>query len=341
VEHNATDDHPGGGATRRNFTALLGSGLAATGALGLLAACGGSTVVARPAGQASGRAFKVAVITHGDNGSFWSVVKRGASDAAQLTGVQLDYQGSKDDPAVQAKMISAVVASGVDGLAVSAAEPDAIAPSLEQARAQGIPVVTLNAGIDTYAKLGAFTHVGQDEMIAGRAAGQRIALAGAKRLLCIIHQKNNSGLQLRASGAKQGFGGAFEQLQVVGITDMTTTGQQIAAKLKADPSIDAVLTLGSDVCEVARQSIATAGSSATLSTFDLSPEVIKAVTDRTVSFAVDQQQYLQGYLPVLFLYLYNVNANTIGGGQPVLTGPSFDDRSNVLIVQKLIAQGTR
>jgi simple sugar transport system substrate-binding protein len=46
-----------------------------------------------------------------------------------------------------------------------------------------------------------------------------------------------------------------------------------------------------------------------------------------VLFAVDQQQYLQGYLPIVFLKLFKHNANTVGGGQPVLTGPGFVDKA--------------
>ena len=68
---------------------------------------------------------------------------------------------------------------------------------------------------------------------------------------------------------------------------------------------------------------------------------MKAIQDGEIEFAVDQQQYLQGYLPVVFLSLYKSNANTVGGGQPVLTGPGFVTKDNAATVQKLAEAGTR
>ena len=106
-------------------------------------------------------------------------------------------------------------------------------------------------------------------------------------------------------------------------------------------TIDAVLTLNPDVGIAARDAIAAAGTSQILGTFDLSPDVLQALLDGEMVFAIDQQQYLQGYLPIVFLVLYNQNANTVGGGLPVLTGPGFVDASNAAAVIDLAAGGTR
>jgi simple sugar transport system substrate-binding protein len=281
------------------------------------------------------------MITHGDSGSFWSVVKKGAEDAAAAEGVTLDYQESNNDPEKQAQLIEAAVTSGVDGIAVSVPNADAIEGALQQAEDAGIPVVTLNSGSTVWQDLGALTHVGQDETIAGQGAGEKLAENGGTKLLCVIHEQNNSGLQERCDGAEETFGGTVEDFQVTGTEDPSRTANEIAAKLQSDPDIDTVLTLNPDIAMAAVEARDTAGSDATLATFDLSGDVVQAIEDGDLLFAVDQQQYLQGYLPVVFLTLFDRNANTIGGGQPVLTGPGFVTKDNAAQVADLAEAGTR
>ena len=160
-------------------------------------------------------------------------------------------------------------------------------------------------------------------------------------MLCIIHEQNNIGLQQRCDGVKQGFGSNVTDLQVKGTADVATTQTEIKSKLQADKSYDAVITLNPDIGEAAKTAIKGAGSSAKLATFDISPDVIKDIQAGTIEFAVDQQQYLQGYLPIVFLKLFKTNANTVGGGLPVLTGPGFVDKANADTVAKLAEAGTR
>jgi simple sugar transport system substrate-binding protein len=288
-----------------------------------------------------GRDLTFAMVTHGDAGSFWSVVKKGALQAGKDMGVKVNYTESNNDPQKQAQMIDAAVTQKVDGIAVSAPNPSAIKGSLAKAKSAGIPIITLNSGSDVYQQLGAITHVGQDETIAGRAAGARIKSEGAKKVLCIIHEQGNIGLQQRCDGAKQGFGGTLDTLQVKGTNDLSTTQTEIKSKLQADKSYDYVLALNPDIATTAATAIKAASSDAKLATFDLSGDVVKAISAGTVQFAVDQQQYLQGYLPIVFLTLFKTNANTVGGGQPVLTGPGFVDKSNASKVQQLASEGTR
>ena len=319
----------------------------------VVAGCGGSdnkksssTATSTSASESqvnltAGKGLTIAMVTHGDGGSFWSVAKKGAEQAAKDEGVKLIYNESNNDPQKQAQMIEAAVSQKVDGLAVSAPNPDAIKGALAKAKAANIPIITLNSGADVYKELGALTHVGQDEAIAGRAAGAKLKEEGAKKVLCIIHEQNNIGLNQRCAGAKQGFGGAVDNLQVKGTADIATTQTEIKSKLQADKSYDAVLALNPDIAIAAKGAIKGASSNAKLATFDLSPDVIKGIKAGDILFAVDQQQYLQGYLPVVFLTLYKTNANTIGGGQPVLTGPGFVDKSNAATVEKLAGEGTR
>jgi simple sugar transport system substrate-binding protein len=289
--------------------------------------------------QGSGLTF--AMVTHSDEGSFWSVVKKGAQQAAKDEGVKLVWSPSNNDPQKQAQLIDAAVSQKVDGLAVSVPNADAIKGSLAKAKAAGIPIITLNSGAEQFQELGAITHVGQTEEIAGKAAGAKLKEAGAKKVLCVIHEQNNIGLEQRCQGVKEGFGGTVTNQQVKGTEDIATTQTEIKSKLQADKSYDAVMSLNPDIAAAAVTAVKGASSDAKIATFDLSPAVIKGIKAGTVLFAVDQQQYLQGYLPIVFLKLFKQNANTVGGGLPVLTGPGFVDKSNAATVEKLAGQGTR
>jgi simple sugar transport system substrate-binding protein len=285
--------------------------------------------------------LKIAVITHGQGDSFWAVAKRGAEQAGKDMGVDVQYSESSNDPQKQAQLIDAAVTDKVDGIAVSAPNPDALRDPLKKAVDAGIPVITLNSGQADSADLGAITHVGQDETIAGEAAGSRLAEGGSQKLLCVVHEQANIGLNQRCDGAKQGFGGEVENFQVKGIEDISTTLTEIQSKLESDDSIDAVLTLNPDIAVAARDAVQGASSEAKLATFDLSGDVVNAIEAGEIDFAIDQQQYLQGYLPVVLLKLFVDNANTVGGGQPVLTGPGFVDKANASTVKQLAEEGTR
>jgi len=298
---------------------------------------GGSSTV----NLTQGSNLTFAMVTHSDEGSFWSVVKKGAQQAAKDEGVKLIWSPSNNDPQKQAQLIDAAVSQKVDGLAVSVPNADAIKGSLAKAKAAGIPIITLNSGADQFQELGAITHVGQTEEIAGEAAGKKLKDAGVKKVLCVIHEQNNIGLQQRCDGVKKGFGGPVTNQQVKGTEDIATTQTEIKSKLQADKSFDGVIALNPDIASAAVTAVKGASSDAKIATFDLTPNVIKDIKAGTVLFAVDQQQYLQGYLPIVFLKLFKVNANTVGGGLPVLTGPGFVDKSNAATVEKLAAAGTR
>jgi simple sugar transport system substrate-binding protein len=283
----------------------------------------------------------IAVITHGSGDSFWAVAKKGAEDAGKDLGVTVKYSESNNKPEEQAQLIESAVTEGVDGIAVSAPDPDAIRDSVKTAVDAGIPVVTLNSGAEESASLGAITHVGQTETIAGEGAGAKLKEAGVTKLICVVHEQGNIGLTQRCDGAKTGFGGDVENVQVTGVNDVSTTLTEIQSKLESDDSIDGVLTLNPDIAVAARDAIAGASSEAKLATFDLSKDVIQAIEDGEILFAVDQQQYLQGYLPVVFLTLNKTNLNTVGGGRAVLTGPGFVEKSNAAKIKDLAEAGTR
>jgi len=290
--------------------------------------------------SASDGDLSFAVITHGSAGdAFWDVVQKGAEAAGDDLGVSVDYQ-SDGDPQRQSQLIQAAVNQDVDGIVVSMANPDALQSSVEAAVAAGIPVVTINSGAAQSAQFGAIGHVGQDETIAGQGAGQRLAQDGAKNVLCVVHEAGNIGLEQRCDGASQGLGTTVKTLQI-DINDLQSAQSTITSQLQSDPSIDAVLTLNSAVASVAAAAASDAGSKAEIATFDLNGDVIKAIQDGSIAFAVDQQQYEQGYLPIVMLKLYAQNLNTVGGGQPVLTGPGIVDETNVDKIADLSSAGTR
>lgn len=324
---------------------LLAAALAAA-ALVLAGCTGPSAESASPRGGGGGDGFdpgaplEFAVVTHGSEGdAFWSVVKNGAEAAGRELGVEVDYV-SDGDPGAQAKLIDNAVAQGKTGLVVSMANPDALRASIEAAVDAGIPVVTINSGATRSVEFGAIAHVGQDETIAGRAAGERFARAGRKKMICVIHEAGNSGLDDRCAGARAGFGGEVTDLQV-DIANPTDVEARIRGALRTNPDVDAVLTLNSQVADRAVAAAAAAGSGAEVATFDLNTDVVDAIRDGRIVFAVDQQQYQQGYLPVMMLKLYRQNGNTLGGGQSVLTGPGFVDESNADLVRPYTERGTR
>ncbi len=291
------------------------------------------------AAQDGGLSF--AVVVHDEPaGTFWGVVKNGAEQAAEDVGASVTVQGS-GEPQEQADQVEAAIAQGVDGIAVSLANPDAMRGPLQSAAEEGIPVVTLNSGLSDWQKLGAITHVGQDEVIAGRGAGERLNQAGVTKVLCAIHEVGNVALDERCRGVEETFEGEVVREQI-DINDPVASQSTVNSALESDPDIDGVITLNPDMATTAAlPAIQDVGRDISLATFDLGTDVIEGIIDGDVLFAIDQQQYMQGYLPIVFLALNIENLNTPGGGQPVLTGPGYVTKDNAEQVLELTEQGTR
>ncbi len=311
----------------------------------LLAGCsgaggdlGGGTDAAK---GADGAGLKIALITHGGEGdSFWERVQKGAEAAAAKDGVDLTY-ANDSDPAGQAQLVRDAISDRVDGIAVTLAKPAAMRAPVAAARAAGIPVVGLNSGIDAWKSQGLLEYFGEDEIVAGAAVGDKLNGLKVKHALCVIHERGNVALEARCAGVKKTFGGETENLYVEG-TDPEAVDTVLTARLRQNPGIDEVVTLGAQFALDAVDSVKAAGSRAHVATFDLNNDLVKAVRAGDVQFAVDQQPYLQGYLAVDSLWLYRTNGNISGGGvAPVLTGPAFVTRTNVAAVAKFAAAGTR
>jgi simple sugar transport system substrate-binding protein len=292
------------------------------------------------AGAASGPRLKVAMVTHsGPGDAFWDIVQKGAKAAAAKDNVQFLYAADPDG-GKQAQLVQTYIDQKVDGIIVTLAKPDAMKDVLAKAKAAGIPVVSINSGADVSAQLGALVHFGQDEKIAGEAAGRQLKSLGVTKAVCVIHEQGNVGLEDRCAGAKQTFGGSITNLFVPG-TNMPQVKSSISAKLQADKSVDGILTLNAQIAETAVDAASEAGSKAKVATFDMNKDLVASIQDGTIAFAVDQQPYLQGYLAVDELWLLKNNGNVVGGGQPVLTGPAIVTKNNAAQIEPFAVRGTR
>jgi simple sugar transport system substrate-binding protein len=291
--------------------------------------------------------ISIEVVTHGQaSDSFWSVVKNGLEQAGKDSNVKVNYSAPDTfDMVKMSQLIDAAVAKDPDGLIVSVPDYDALKDSLASATDAGIPIITMNSGSESFQDIGAITHVGQDETAAGEGAGQQLADAGTKNVICVNQEVGNSSLDDRCNGAKAMIEDAGGKLEVVQVDLKDAAGAQstVKSKLQQDSSIDGVLTLGPTGAAPALAALEELGKTGQikLATFDLSPEVLDAITAGDMEFAVDQQQYLQGYLSVTFMALNIRNLNTVGGGDPVATGPGFVTKETAEKVKDLSSDGTR
>lgn len=282
----------------------------------------------------------VAMVSHGAPGdTYWDLVRKGAEDAAQKDNIELRYSSDPQAPN-QANLVQSAIDAGVDGIAVTMPNAQAIGPVAQKAVDAGIPTVGLNAGMDEYEKYGMSAFFGQDESVAGEKAGEKLKGEGAKHTLCVIHEQGNSSQEARCAGVKKGSGANVELLYVNG-QDLTAAQSTLQAKLAQDKSIDWVMALQAPVALRAVDAVRDAGSQAKIATFDTNAELVGAIQDGTVAWAVDQQPYMQGYMAVDALWLAKRNGSTLGGGQPVYTGPSFVDAENVDAIAESAKEGLR
>lgn len=306
--------------------------------------CGGEEGAGQGGGAADkGRGdIKISVVTHGQaSDPFWSVVKNGVDQAAKDMGVDVKYSAPDTfDMVKMSQLIDAAVASEPDGLAISVPDPDALQDSIQKATDAGIPVITLNSGSDVYEQLGALTHVGQTEFEAGVGAGEELAKEDVDNALCINQEVGNAALDQRCDGFEEGLGGPVKVISV-DLNDPTDAQAKIQTAIDQNPDANGMLTLGPTGAEPALKALEKSGKAGDmkLATFDLSPSVLEAVRDDKLVFAVDQQQYLQGYLPIVFLTnyaQYGVTPST-----EVLTGPAFVTKDNAEQVIDLSKKGIR
>jgi simple sugar transport system substrate-binding protein len=239
-------------------------------------------------------------------------------------------------------LIDAAVATKPDGLVVSLPEPG-LAPAIRRAVRAGIPVVSINSGSDTFRRLGILAHVGQPEDRAGLAAGRRLARAGVRRALCVNQQVGNQGLDARCAGLARAMRAVHGSSHVLGIDDQSTaTAHKIGAEVVAG-SYDGVLATNATGGLEAVEGVASVRrrGRVKIGTFDLGPDVLAAVRDGKLLFAVDQQPYLQGYLPVVMLANKARYGLFPSQGDVVATGAQFVTHANAEQAIKLSERSIR
>ncbi|WP_067604258.1 substrate-binding domain-containing protein [Nocardiopsis listeri] len=314
--------------------------LGAAGALLFATACSSEGGREQSAQDTENVDLTIAMITHQVQGdTFWDIVRNGAEASADKSGVELEY-ASDPEAGEQASLVQNAVDRGVDGIAVTLPSPEAMEGALAAAEAADIPVVALNSGIEQWQDLGVQQYFGTDEHLAGEAFGERLDEEGLENVVCVIHEQGNVGLESRCEGLTEEFDGDSETLYVDS-ANMPEARSAISARLEESTDIDLVAALGAPIAITALDAVDDAGSEAAIATFDTNAELVAALQDGDVLWAVDQQPYLQGYLAVESLWLYRTNGNTLGGGEPVLTGPAFIDETNIDEVAEYAERGTR
>jgi len=306
----------------------------------------------RPAATAAPRdqaredqGVNIAVVTHGQaSDPFWVIVRNGVEAAARQMDASVTYR-SPDTYSVgrMRSLIEEAVSARPDGLVISIPSP-ALEPAIRRAVAAGVPVVSLNSGSDVFRRLGVLAHVGQPEATAGEAAGRRMAARGIRRALCVNHEQGNQGLIRRCRGFAQAMreaGGSSRVIEVETENRLGTRRRLVAAMDGGD--VDGVLTLSAGGAAAALAAIDTARRArrTKLASFDLSPEVLEALESGRLLFTVDQQAYLQGYLPVLLLAQRARYGLFPAQGEVVPTGPSFVTKENAAQALRLSRRGIR
>src|SRR5688572_4385443 len=255
--------------------------------------------------------IRIVAVTHGQSADpFWSVVSNGINDAATDLGVRVEYQAPTSfDMVRMSQLIDAAVASRPAALLVSVPDADALGGSIRKAIAAGIPVVSINSGADAWQQLGVLGHVGQTEYEAGFAGGEKLAAAGARRVLCINHEVGNLALDERCRGLSEALKakGASATVLAVNLADPTDAQQRIANALERDQQLNGVLTLGPSGAAPALAAIRTVRQTTAaemsppltpglhgqrtihFGTFDLTADVLEALQKKEMLFAIDQQ----------------------------------------------------
>ena len=300
----------------------------------------GAIAVSTMAAQA--KELKIIAVVHGQaNDAFWSVVKNGIVAGAKDAGVQVEYRSPETfDMVAMSQLIDAAVNQKPAGLIVSIPDASALGPSIKKAVAAGIPVISMNSGSDVSKSLGALLHVGQDEYSAGKAAGEKLKEMGGKEGICVNQEVGNVALDLRCKGFADGFGGKVTVLPVS--NDPADVQAKMKAALSSNDAVDTVMALGAGTAgEPSLAAVKDVGKSGkvNVATFDLSANFLKAVASGDAAFAIDQQQYLQGYLPVIFLANYAKYGLIPGGNVP--SGPNLITKDKAAQVVELSAKGIR
>jgi simple sugar transport system substrate-binding protein len=270
-----------------------------------LAACGDDDDDSRSAAAGSADTdFKIAFAMIGVPGEkFYNVIRNGAEQAGEDLGVEVDYKETKEtDFQEQARLIEAVAATKPDAMIVSDHEAETLNPPIKAAVDSGIPVVIIDAGgEEAVAATGALGFVSSGSQFdAGVLVGQRMKEIGATRLICFNQDVGTEVLDQRCEGLNKGFGGPVQVVGGFQGEDRTATRNALKAALQRSSDVDGVVALGGDTGEEAAAAVRELNKvgEVKVGTFDLTPQILQSIQDGVLDFAIDQQQWLWGYLAV-------------------------------------------
>jgi len=286
---------------------------------------------------------RIIVVTHGQAAdSFWLIVRNGVEIATKETGTDVDYRSPETfDLNAMARLVDEAVASKPDGLVVTIPDAAVLSKSIKAAIAAKIPVISINSGLEIFRQLGCLMYIGQDELAAGRKAGQKMKSLGVKEAIILNQEVGNFALEERIKGFRAGFEGPFHHVQVLAVKmDFEQCQDLVRDYLQENQNVDGVVALGPTAAEPALAALDQLGKTGQikLCTFDISPAVIAGLARKQIEFAIDQQEWLQGYLPIVFLANY-VRYGSILQNDFILTGPSLVTSENAGKVVNLLSLG--
>jgi simple sugar transport system substrate-binding protein len=275
------------------------------------------------------------VVTSSDGTDpFWPVVNRGAEEAAQKVGATVDIRHPNQvDAAEMVDIINTAIAQHPDGLVISVMDGDVIGPAIKKAVDSGIPVVAINSNEEAAHKAGAMFYVGQPEFKAGQGAGAKAKALGVTDQFCILGLASDTALRDRCRGYADALG--VEANIIESGNDPAEIKARSAAYLASHPDVNGILSTDPFGCPAVRDAISESGREGkiVLGCFDLTPEIMKMITAGQVAFTVDQQEYLQGYMPIIALDLYSKYG--LVPASDILSGPGFVTKDTVANVEKL------
>lgn len=297
------------------------------------------TGLAAPAAQAEGERY--VLVSHApDSDSWWNVIKNAIEVAGDQMGVEVEYRNPPTgDLADMARIIQQASASNPDGIISTIADFDVLSGPLSNAVAKGIPVITINSGtLEQSKQIGALMHVGQPEYDAGFGAGEKAKAAGVTSFVCVNHYITNPASVERCQGYADAIGISLDGHMVDSGLDPSEVKSKVMAYLKSNPDTDGILTLGPNSAHPTIAALDEMGKSGTIhfSTFDVSPQISEAIKAGVITFAIDQQPFLQGYLPVVILT--NLTRYGVVPSNSINSGPGFITKDNIDLVEELAGQ---
>lgn len=288
-----------------------------------------TAMVAAPlmvATTASAEGEKYILVSHApDSDTWWNTIKNGIALAGQQVGAEVEYRNPPTgDIADMARIIEQATASNPDGIITTLADFDVLKGPIRAAVDQGIDVIIMNTGTPDQAReVGALMYVGQPEYDAGFAAGLRAKGEGVTKFLCVNHAIQQPTVGERCRGYADGLGIDLGNAMMDSGTDPSEIKNKVLAYLSANPDVDGILTLGpvsADPTIAALQENGLAGE-IHFGTFDLGEEIVKAIRDGIIVWGIDQQPFLQAYMPVIILA--NWDRFGVLPGNNINSGPGF------------------